>query len=214
MRARPVRPSFSLARFVLLQAHPLCVIPRKGLRAGAQAPPRRSPPIFRFLSGFLRFAARFSRVVCCPAPLSVRLSAPVTAAGSPPGSLPAPLFCAGRAGATALPRFAGASGGLRPPPSAGFARLDLRKWCFFVCLIPFTVATQFHFLHISHLDFSVGHRYNFFEVIFMTKGNPRVTLRFTKEQLARLKEAAAKRNLSVSELIREAIRLYFLAEYK
>ena len=46
------------------------------------------------------------------------------------------------------------------------------------------------------------------------RGNPRITLRFTKEQLQNIKEAASKRNISISELIREAIRLYLLAEYK
>ena len=48
----------------------------------------------------------------------------------------------------------------------------------------------------------------------MSRGSPGITLRLTAEQIARLKEAAKARNLSVSELIREAIRLYLMAEYK
>lgn len=48
----------------------------------------------------------------------------------------------------------------------------------------------------------------------MSRGNPSVQVRLTKEQVERLRKLAEERKISLSDLIREALRAYLLAEYK
>lgn len=48
----------------------------------------------------------------------------------------------------------------------------------------------------------------------MSKGSPAIVVRLSASQISRIKITAREQGLSVSDLVREALRLYFLQKEK